>query len=221
MNTLNVSPERASLQLAMSDDRLGSEVGAIGRYRRTLINGDRLVDVGWICSKADYTYLAQAYRAFVASGGDSFLCLLSLDTADVTAMYVCRFVVGTFSLTSVAGETFNVKAQLSVTPIPYDADTLPFSAGGGASQRVLMRAAPGAYHLVGMAVILRPSTQRLTADTGVYVLTGRDNALRVQLVTQALDAGVYMLTGKAITLSRTRKLQADTGVYVLTGNNTA
>lgn len=201
MNTLEYSPDQSTLSIADGDDRLQSEVGTQSIFRRDQLNGVLTLDVSWSCSKAIYSYLAQAYRAFVDTGGDPFLCSLFVDTAMEVDDYVCTFVAGSFGLSAVNGETYNVKAQFNVVETPYDVDTLPYSQSGD-STIVDIQAETGVYVLTGKAVALRPSTIRFAVATGVYRLTGRDVEIVKQLRGGPLATGVYTLTGYDATLTK-------------------
>ena len=218
MNTLIYAPDQSSLSIADSDNRLSSDVGSIGSYRRNLINGSRFVDVTWQASKEMYAYLAQAYRAFVASGGSPFLCSMFLDTANVLDLYVCRFVHGSFGLTSVNGETYSVKAQFCVTPKPYNIDVLPFVISGDLLKTGIVPEV-GHYTLTGQPVAFRLSTTHMAAAPGAYVLGGQPAKLVKSHPPIQPAAGAYVLTGKDVALLKGKGMSAETGVYSLTGQD--
>jgi len=217
MNTLIYAPDQANFSVEDSTDRLRSEIGHVGRHRRNLINGSRPVDASWQCSKAMYTYLAQAYRAFIASGGDPFLCNLILDNANVVESFQCRFVSGSFGLASVQGETYYVRAKLAVTPKKYDINTLPFLYD--ASTRIVnLRASGGAYVLTGKAVTFKLSVIHLNAATGVYVLSGKNLNMIGPDRTIEIEAGSYSVSGVATKLAAKAVIAAP-GSYGVTGND--
>lgn len=218
MNTLIYAPDQSSYSMADSENRLGSDVGSIGAYRRNYINGSRFVDVTWQASKAMYAYLAQAYRAFVASGGAPFLCELFLDTANVLETRECRFVHGSFGLTGVRGETYSVKAQFCVTPKPFNADVLPY-VNSGDLLRTGLTPETGHYTLTGNAVAFRLSATHMPAATGVYLLGGKSAKLVKSHPPIQPAAGAYVLTGQAVGLLKGKGMTAETGVYNLTGQD--
>lgn len=213
MNTLIYSPDQSGYSVSDSSDRLKTDIGLASAFRRNLINGNRPVDVSWTCSKEIYTYLARAYRAFIKSGGTPFLCSLFLDKANVLGDFKCRFVVGSFGLTSVRGETYFVSARFSVEPDKYDVEVLPYLFDVS-NRSINFACLIGNYVLTGQSVILKPSTLRFSVDRGLYAINGQSVDLRPSVLHMTAEGGVYNLTGKPANQNR---IMIGVGSYSLTG----
>lgn len=118
MYKLALAPDQQQYATAEGTRQVYSKLdGGLGRYRRDLLNGTYKVDVQWTVGDADFVYLNTFYR--VVEGVNPFLMDLILDAAVLTE-HECRFIPGTFRLTSIKGEQYTVRAQLEVRPAIAD-----------------------------------------------------------------------------------------------------
>jgi len=216
---LPYAPDQANYAVSDGSDRLASQPGPVGNYRRNLLNTNRVVDVSWQCDAAMYSYLAEYYRTFVSLGGDSFECDLFLETTDLKR-FECVFVYGSFGLSNIQGETYSVKAQFSVKPDVYDVDKLPFVNSGNLLKSVFS-VNTGTYILSGKNVLFGLAVTHFGVDAGVYTLGGINAKLMQSPRSVPVDSGSYSLTGIDINttiIPSPDSIFAETGIYNITGN---
>lgn len=212
LNRLIYSPDQSTYSVGDQQNRVTTNYGIAGKYRRNLLNANRPVSVTWTCSKEIYTYLAQAYKAFVSSGGVPFICQLKIDSIKLEDFKV-TFVNGSFGLTSVKGESYTIKALLNVQPKPYDVVNNDWTTDSGLTRRII-NIGSGAYVLTGFTVDFRLSVTHLFANAGLYVLTGHD----ANIFPVRFPSGFYTLTGYDVNLTYSNGMFAAKGLYTLTGN---
>lgn len=216
MNKLQASPERANYALGDSHDKLQINYGLGSRFRRNLFNTYRLVTVNWVASRSTYSFLAQAYRAFINSGGAPFLMDLLIDTTDLTE-YECEFVTGSFKLDRVSALTFYVSATIRVRPIDFDVTSVSWVTDSGLN-RILLSVLTGNYSVLGQSINFRLSVIHANVTTGSYILAGPPIAFSVIAAPPNLnETGIFVYTGQPVTLSRDRVIKCDYGSYAMTG----
>lgn len=88
------------------------------KLRRDALNAPAKVSVTWTCSDAEYDYLLTFYRT-TNDGTIPFLMDLIMDNSVLTE-HECRFMPGTFKVSTIKGNARKIAAQLEVVPLPPD-----------------------------------------------------------------------------------------------------
>lgn len=195
------SPDFASYNLADSiNNRETVNYGLSGKFNRNYLNGCVAVTASWTTDLNGYNALAQTYRSCIAGGGYLFDCDLLIEGTELKT-YQCSFIIGTFSLVSVQGETYNVNAQLAVDTTPYDVVNNPWISDSALSI-INGSVDPASYTLTVNNVNLIPSIIRAVMDFVSYALSYMPNELSlIQTVPFIADAASYSFSPKDITLT--------------------
>lgn len=92
--------------------------GGVSHARRSYFNSAYKASVSWICKDDQFSLIMQAYRAHTAAGGKPFTIDLFVHTPELVK-HRALIIPGSFTLTSHAGKTFIVNAQLEVESKPW------------------------------------------------------------------------------------------------------
>lgn len=121
MYKLTLAPDQSGYAAAEGAKQVYNRLdGGSGRTRRDYLNGVYKVDVQWTATEDDYLYL-QTFHRVTMEGSEPFLMDLLLTDYQLKE-YECRFIPGTWRLTTVKGQSYIVKAQLEVNPGVNDDD---------------------------------------------------------------------------------------------------
>ena len=116
-----IAPTQASYSVRDGETTLSVKLdGGASRYRRDVLNANRIVTCEWRLSAGDFQYFRAFYNTETVSGSGSFLIDLIIDDADLTE-HEAHFVPNTLQMSVVSGTTYSVRADLEVKPIARDA----------------------------------------------------------------------------------------------------
>lgn len=116
MQKLSITPDEAGYSAATGEETLRVQLdGGAGRYRRDILGASSSVEVQWTIGPTEYAYLKTFSRVATAQGALPFLIDLILDEP-FPVEHEARIIPGSFSLASVQGMTYTVRASLEVTP---------------------------------------------------------------------------------------------------------
>ncbi len=217
MNKLNYAPEQSAYSVYDSSDRLAINYGIAGKYRRNFFNGYRLVDVSWSNASAySYNILAQAHRAFVRSGGASFLVDLFIDNTELEE-FECVFVRNSFALTEVRGETFSVKAQLLVRPKKYDVVNNPWVTDSGLN-RYFAAMGVGAFSVSGKTITFFLSSRKMNIQPANFLLAGKNATFNFVANRLNAESASFSISGKPIARA-IGAIDVDTATFGVSGQD--
>lgn len=116
---LTLTPDQDGYNLEAPLSALVNKLAGGGsRLRRDLLNAPMKANVTWTLDEAQYNYIRTFHR-FLDDGSQPFLMDLLVDTSTLTE-HECRFIPGSFKLSTVKGGVRKVVAALEVIPIPSD-----------------------------------------------------------------------------------------------------
>ena len=116
-----LAPTQASYSVRDGEATLSVRLdGGASRYRRDVLNANRIVTCEWRLSAGDFQYFRAFYNTETVSGSGGFLIDLIIDDADLTE-HEAHFVPNTVQMSVVSGTTYSVRADLEVQPIARDA----------------------------------------------------------------------------------------------------
>lgn len=114
--TLGLPPDQAQYSAIVGKTSVSTKLdGGASRFRNDQLGAASVFNVQWTCSKKNYNYLMAFYRTSINYGADPFNISLLFDSGDMQT-YIAHFVPETFGLTSQAGETYVVGAQIEIVP---------------------------------------------------------------------------------------------------------
>lgn len=121
MQKLAIRPNAGSYRIKRPNNDVLSVTlqGGLSRQRQDKIGTPVLISVSWMADESGYTYLNAFFNTIVKKGSLPFLCDLVLDKPALTE-HTCRYVPGSFELTSTIAYIFNCSAQFEVLPIVPD-----------------------------------------------------------------------------------------------------
>ena len=115
------APTQASYGVRDGETTLSVRLdGGASRYRRDVLNANRIVTCEWRLSAGDFQYFRAFYNTETVSGSGSFLIDLIIDDAGLTE-HEAHFVPNTLQTSVVSGTTYSARADLEVKPIARDA----------------------------------------------------------------------------------------------------
>ena len=117
MRKLILAPEQRGYSLQEGSSGIVSAIldGGASFYREGYEGTVVRLSLSWVCDGAEYRYMRAFHRVGTAEGALPFLIDLFVDDMDLT-QHIARFVPGSWTLDSVEGEAFNVRASIEAQP---------------------------------------------------------------------------------------------------------
>ena len=116
---IGIAVDKSQYNVALGNESIMTKHdGNVSHSRRSYFNSAYKASVSWICEDNQFSLLMQAYRAHTAAGGKPFTINLFVHTAELVK-HRAIVIPGSFTLTSHAGVTFIVNAQLEIESQPW------------------------------------------------------------------------------------------------------
>lgn len=126
-NHINLPLDKSQYTISHGDEsQMTRHDGGVSKTRRSYFNSAYKASVNWICTADQFTDLMQAYRAHTKAGGKPFTIDAFVHSASLIR-HRALIIPGSFTLSSHAGDTFVVNAQLEIESKPWTGSFTPHS----------------------------------------------------------------------------------------------
>lgn len=117
MEKLLLLPEQASYNFNPKNEVVSIDLeGGLSRSRKDVLGASAFVDCRWFLTSEQYQYFKAFYNLSAGRGALPFLIDLLLDQPFLEE-FTAKFVADSFEMSDPRGLSFQVSAQLEVTPI--------------------------------------------------------------------------------------------------------